>query len=242
MFRANAIHLRKLLALTALAATSAGASIPYKALQCDYSPLNKAGFPSKMTIRDSQFDLISSGTRKVTFLGISVYDIGLYIDTHDIPVLNAKLKALQIDSKEDLKAHLMDPITGVEFMEILNDISLSIRITPVRNTDIAHMRDGFVRGITARHDPEEQVLQGFKEFFPNPRKSFNKQQIMLLTCWKGKELELDIDGHDYGVFSANGDEARRLLQSFIGTYVSGAKVACEPVRKEFIEQIVQEAI
>lgn len=241
MFRATSVRARHLLAVAGLAATSLSDSRSRRTLQCDYAPLNQAKFPSTMTIHDSQFKLVSSGTRKVTFIGISVYDLGLYIDTLDIPVLNTKLRALQIDSEEKLIATLMNPVKGAEFMDTLDTISFSIRIMPVRNTDVAHMRDGFVRGITARHDPDEQTLQAFKEFFPNPRKSFNKEQVMLLTCWKGQKLDLDIDNHDYGTFSAHGDEAKRLLRAFFATYVSGSKVACEPVRKEFIEQIVHEA-
>lgn len=192
----------------------------------------------KLKIKQHDFSLVAAGTRKVTFLSISVYNIGIYIDTEDISVLNAALKDLYIDSLEDLQLYLQDPMKGSNFLDRLNDVSFSLRITPVRNTDIAHMRDGFVRGILLRYDPDEQTLKAFKEFFPNPRRAFLKDEVMSLTLWKNRSLDLDIDGHDYGTFQAQGEEAKQLLRAFFGTYTSGKKVADEPLRREFIQQII----
>lgn len=235
---------RHLLAPSLIAVSAAGLAIGVQntrhRLRCDYSPANTVGLPSSLTIKDAQFKLVASGTRKVTFLSISVYDVGIYIDTDDIPRLNAALRSLQVESPTELEAHLRDPVRGAEFLNRLEDVSLALRITPVRNTDIAHMRDGFVRGVLLRHDPAEQSLQSFKEFFPNPRKAFLKTDTMLLTVWKGHKLDLDINGHDYGTYQGQGQEAKQLLRAFIGTYTSGLKVASEPLRQEFVHQITQE--
>lgn len=203
-----------------------------------------------MRLDGSDFTLISSGTRKVTFLSISVYDLGIYIALADIPQLNARLAALHIDTPEQLHAYLLDPETGSRFIEsLVKEVSIAVRITPVRNTDIAHMRDGFVRGILARMDPMTESLESFKEFFPSPRKKFNKEEVMILTSWKGKKLELSIDGHDYGTYEAAGLTNAEMAQdrvgviaAFIATYVAGKKVACEPLRTEFVQQIAQEAL
>lgn len=203
-----------------------------------------------MKLKDSDFTLVSSGTRKVTFLSISVYDLGIYIASTDVPHLNARLAALHIDTPEQLHAYLLDPETGSRFLEsLVKEVSVAVRITPVRNTDIAHMRDGFVRGILARMDPMTESLESFKEFFPSPRKKFNKEEVMILTSWKGKRLDLSIDGHDYGAYEATGlndaDVAKDrvgVIAAFVATYVAGKKVACEPLRTEFIQQISQEAL
>ena len=211
-------------------------------LKCDYSPQNTPQFPNEVVRKHNKvFKLVSSGTRKVTFLSISVYHVGVYVAEEDIPSLNNRLRAISATTSTDLSKYLVsDPKASEFFDSILDDLSVVIRITPVRNTDIAHMRDGFVRGILARCKPEDLTLQGFKDSFPNPRTAFNKDSVMLLTVWKQRlgGLELEIDGHDYGAFNVDG--ARPLLKAFASTYLSGSRVASEPVRREFVEQIVKE--
>lgn len=179
----------------------------------------------------------------MTFLSIAVYDVGIYIHTahEDMAKLITELKS-EDDQSLDLQARLLDPVKGSELLDKILDLSLAIRITPTRNTDIAHMRDGFVRGVLARFEPDEASLQAFKEFFPNPRKSFTKDQVMLLTSWNGRDLRLEIDGHDYGSFSAHAKASRKLVKSFLATYISGLKVASEPVRQEFVQQLVAVAL
>lgn len=212
-----------------------------ESLSCDYNPRNEALFPAYITRRDDQiFKLVSSGTRKVTFLSISVYNVGIYIADSDISTLNNSLRTLNLTT-DSLKDALLSSDHGNKFFEsILDNVSVMIRITPVRDTDIAHMRDGFVRGITARCRPDEFALQGFKDSFPNPRTPFKKHSTMLLTVWKPQlgGMQLEIDGHDYG--SYNTESARTLLKAFIMTYISGQRVASEPVRQEFIAQILKE--
>lgn len=212
-------------------------------LRCDYTPTNRPAFPKTITRRNTPFQLVSADTRKVTFLSISVYDVGLYVAQEDIAVINAALKDLKIDSKQDLEAHLVDPNKGAAFFDrILNDISFVVRITPVRNTDIAHIRDGFVRGIVARIDPDVEALESFKESFPNPRKPFLKESVMTITLWKRSagQMEIDIDGHDYGGYNNDDDKKRGITSSFLSTYLSGKKVASESLRLEFIRQITKE--
>ncbi|CCG82458.1 Uncharacterized protein C18G6.01c [Taphrina deformans PYCC 5710] len=209
-------------------------------LHCDYSPRNTPKLPPSLRIKDKDFILVAAGTRKVTFLSISVYDVGIYISSSDIPHLNAALRSIQVDSPTALIEHLKDPVDGASFLNALDNVSYAVRITPVRNTDIAHMRDGFVRGVLLRHNPDAESLQSFKDFFPNPRKAFLKTDVMLLTVWNGQRLDLDINGHDYGTYQGFGVETSNLLKAFIGTYTSGKKVASEELRQEFVEQIVQE--
>lgn len=203
-----------------------------------FEPVNKAQFPTVLEVDKSTFELVSSGTRRVTFLSIAVYDVGIYLCTDDIGKLRTELRSRDLGSLAELQAKLLDPMEGPELFDALLDLSFAIRITPTRDTDIAHMRDGFVRGILARCDSDEDSLQSFKEFFPNPRRSFKRNQIMLLTSWKGRELNLNIDGHNYGSFEAHTEGAKsQIIKSFLATYVAGKKVASESVRQEFVTQI-----
>ncbi|KAL9108198.1 MAG: hypothetical protein Q9187_008325, partial [Circinaria calcarea] len=107
--------------------------------------------------------LLGLGVRTVSFLSIQVYVVGLYIATPDIAALQSRLvrrvagtetaSALVPSEKEQLKRMLLDGEVSEEIWDtVLRDggIRSVIRIVPTRNTDFAHLRDGWVRGITAR--------------------------------------------------------------------------------------------
>lgn len=211
----------------------------YQGPQRFFRPSNQPQFPDTINIKGKKFDLVSSGTRRVTFLSIAVYDVGIYMDTNkqDMSRMIQQVRAVAGEDSSSIRSDMLASKQGDQLIDCILDMSMAIRITPTRNTDIAHMRDGFVRGVLARFEPDESSLKAFKGFFPNPRRAFAKNQVMLLTSWRHGDLELDIDGHDYGSFSGKGDDAKKLIKSFLATYISGAKVASEPVRQEFVKQI-----
>jgi hypothetical protein len=110
---------------------------------------------------EQEYQLIGLGIRTVSFLGIQVYVIGFYIAVPDIATLQQRLMrvldpvatTLTPGERSKLKDILLDPEKGEEVWNtILKDgnVRTAIRIVPTRNTDLQHLRDGFVRGITAR--------------------------------------------------------------------------------------------
>lgn len=117
---------------------------------------------SSSTAADEQeYQLIGLGIRTVSFLGIQVYVVGLYIAVSDIATLQERLMrvldpvatTLVPGERSKLKQLLLDPDKSEEVWNaILKDgrLRTALRIVPTRNTDFQHLRDGFVRGITAR--------------------------------------------------------------------------------------------
>jgi hypothetical protein len=120
-----------------------------------------------------EYQLLGLGIRTVSFLGIQVYVVGLYIAQSDIAALQHRLinqgASLSISSKTSdgmvaatslvpgeratLQQHLLDPEQGEEiWARILKEggIRTAIRIVPTRNTDFLHLRDGWVRAVTGR--------------------------------------------------------------------------------------------
>ncbi|MCJ1255314.1 Altered inheritance of mitochondria protein 18 mitochondrial [Lignoscripta atroalba] len=145
-----------------LPSSSSSSSSPSSA-----SPALPAGIGSAP---NQEYHLLGLGIRTVSFLSIQVYVVGLYISTADISTLQARLvkkvagtetaSTLVADEKETLRAMLLgEKGTGSGsrsdeeiWDQVLREggIKSVIRIVPTRNTDFGHLRDGWVRGITAR--------------------------------------------------------------------------------------------
>ncbi|PGH10421.1 hypothetical protein GX51_00180 [Blastomyces parvus] len=128
-------------------------------------------FPPNTTTEE--YTLLGLGIRSVSFLSIQVYVVGLYIANSDIATLQQHLikraatpvtssavngndvvaTSLVPAERDALKQMLLDPEQGQEvWNEILRDtrVRTALRIVPTRNTDFLHLRDGWVRAITAQ--------------------------------------------------------------------------------------------
>lgn len=102
--------------------------------------------------------LLGHGVREVSFLKMQVYALGVYVDAQDLKIVEEAPK-LEDDSVWDMILN-----RGVKF---------TARICAVRNTDMSHLRDGFIRTIrnSARFkkivaedgDEGERVLTGLDE-------------------------------------------------------------------------------
>ena len=147
----------------------------------------------------------------------------------------------------------MDPKQGEAiFNEIIRDAKLrtAFRIMPTRNTDWMHMRDGFVRGITARsaHFANELQDKSFQDdsfgAALNDFKTVFGGSSRKKIPW-GETLYLMRDGK--GTFSAvhelktgerivmgevSDERVSRLL--WLG-YLAGSSVSSEPARRSVIE-------
>ncbi|PGH17769.1 hypothetical protein AJ79_00910 [Helicocarpus griseus UAMH5409] len=133
----------------------------------------QAGDEIPSSSQTEQYTLIGQGIRTVSFLSIQVYVVGLYIATSDIAAIQQRLvrraatptsasavnesavaaTSLVPGEREELKKMLLDPEKGEEIWnQVLRDsgIRTALRIVPTRNTDFLHLRDGWVRAITAR--------------------------------------------------------------------------------------------
>lgn len=137
---------------------------------------NKQKGDDLSTSDGDEYQLLGLGIRTVSFLKIQVYVVGLYVAKSDITELQQRLVRTAIHPPSDdpaaisgagadaatslvpperaqLKELLLDPKRGdAAWTALLKDdgIRTAFRIVPTRNTDFMHLRDGWVRGITAR--------------------------------------------------------------------------------------------
>lgn len=136
--------------------------------------------PISYTSAGDPFELVASGVRTVSFLSIQVYVASLYIPTTHMQRLLST--AEPSSSVQDLLKSALE-----------QGVPMVLRVTPTRNTDFAHLRDGFARAIQSRlkyarkeptpptQDQEEALAlstQAFKELFPK------------LSLKKGENLDI----------------------------------------------------
>lgn len=133
------------------------------------------------TETSEEYQLLGLGIRKVSFLGIQVYVVGLYIARSDLPKLQESLvrayftstasgdstissaTTLVENEKSDLRTLLLGGGTGDKggrgekiWDEVLRQAKVKsvLRIVPTRATDFGHMREGWVRSINNRAGPK----------------------------------------------------------------------------------------
>ncbi|KAJ5218996.1 uncharacterized protein N7498_001095 [Penicillium cinerascens] len=137
---------------------------------------NKQPGDELSTANGDDYQLLGLGIRTVSFLSIQVYVVGLYVAKSDITELQQRLVRTAIHPPSDddaavsgtgaesatslvpperaqLKELLLDAERGdAAWTAVLKEdgIRTAFRIVPTRNTDFMHLRDGWVRGITAR--------------------------------------------------------------------------------------------
>lgn len=121
------------------------------------------------TANQEEYTLIGLGIR--TVMWIQVYVVGMYVRSKDIATLQEKLvrtanpnaSALIPGEKEDLRKKLLDPEESrAIWAELLKvpGIKTAFRLSPTRNTDFGHLRDGFTNGINARTAEARKLAQG----------------------------------------------------------------------------------
>ncbi|KAF2824609.1 hypothetical protein CC86DRAFT_371180 [Ophiobolus disseminans] len=115
---------------------------------------------------DAEYQLLGLGIRKVSFLRVQVYVVGLYVKTADIGKLqnhlintvNPTASALIPGEKEDLRTSLLDPEKSNQIWESIlskegtGAVDMAFRVVPCRGTDFKHLQDGWMRGIASRTD------------------------------------------------------------------------------------------
>ena len=217
------------------------------------------------TQKEVEYQLLGLGIRTVSILSIQVYVVGLYVAAPDIAALQERL-IRQIDDvattlvpgeKDKLKQMLLDPRQGEELWnKILIDgnIRTAFRVVPTRNTDFMHMRDGFVRGITARSghfasDLQDQSFQDetfgqslndFKSVFGggSRKKIPYGETLYLMRDAKGKfgAMMEDKKGETMWMGEVPDERISRLLWL---NYLAGKSVSSEEARKSVIEGCIE---
>ena len=207
-----------------------------------------------------EFTLVGLGTRTVTFIGIEVYVVGFYVATQDVEKLqhylvkkiNSLATTLIPTEKETLRKSLLDASESEEtWNTILRDAGCrsAFLITPVKDTDFHHLRDGFVRAITARSQRDKQAygdeqfgaaLKDFKAMFN--RGSVPKKKELLLCRDQVGQLSVMYDegkakSPKREVMGVVSDE--RLSRLLWLNYLAGSKVASEGARQNIINGVME---
>lgn len=210
---------------------------------------------------EDEYQLMGLGIRTVSFLGIEVYVVGLYIATSDIAALQSYLvqtiaagaSTLVAGERDELRKLLLDPVQGEEtWSKVLKQsgIKTIVRIVPTRNTDFGHLRDAFVRHLTARSQRDRAVPgaeyndEAFGIAVGEFKKLFNRGSVP-----KGKELLMARDGkgklvvwYDDGKLGSQrvGEVTdERISRVLWLQYLAGKTVSSEQARVNIIEGIME---
>ena len=204
-----------------------------------------------------EYQLVGLGIRTVSFLGIQVYVVGMYVATDDIAALQSALirmidpiaSTLVAGEKEKLKEKLFDELEGNRiWSSVLKEsgVRTLLRIVPTRNTDFHHLRDGWVRSITARATADKETygdesfgnaVQEFKKLFN--RGSVPKQKELLLSRDRKGKLAVWYDDGKSGAVRLGDVRDERVSRAVWLNYLAGKSVASEGARKSIVEGIME---
>jgi len=151
--------------------------------------------------------------------------------------------------KQELKNMLFDEEKGQQIWnEVLKGggVRTIVRIVPTRNTDFHHLRDAWVRGLTARSqlnreeygDEKFGVAMGeFKQIFN--RGSVPKQKELLLSRDGSGRLSVRYDDGVTGAQRLGVVEDERISRSIWLGYLAGKTVSSEEARRNIIDGIME---
>lgn len=215
-----------------------------------------------------EYTLVGLGIR--TVMWIQVYVVGLYIRTKDISSLQEKLihhvnpiaSTLVPREKESLEAMLLDPVQSREIWTQLLQVpgvKTAWRVSPTRNTDFGHLRDGFVTGINKRtqearqlakgaeteYDSDDfgQSIQAFKSIFAGGKAP--KGSILLMVRDQMGNLDMlyqakpDGSGNEKVTEKLGSVPDERISKLIWLGYLAGDKVSSEAARKGVVSGCVE---
>ncbi|KAK2765518.1 Altered inheritance of mitochondria protein 18 mitochondrial [Arachnomyces sp. PD_36] len=251
-------------------------------------PVSKAGDTIPEAGPTEEYQLLGLGIRTVSFLSIQVYVVGLYIAQADIPVLQQRLirqavvpptsnssvgqegtiaaTSLVPAEREDLQKMLLDPELSEKTWDLIlkeGGIRSAIRIVPTRNTDFLHLRDGWVRSVTAKaqkasarvkeagetgaaesefnNESFGNSMGEFKTLFGGGvRKNVPKGQTLLLLRDRNGVLDSLIQpGKKEGLQWLGRVSDERISRLLWMVYLSGKTVASEGARQSVVNGMME---
>lgn len=204
-------------------------------------------FPTKLSTRDYKFlgsdhKLAATGVRSVTFIGFKVYGVGLYISEKSEKQLlsivsrfvseNPGLSAQDVFNDKDISQRLVT--------EVAKHVPYAVKITPVRNTDFGHMRDGLTKSILAAPMAKvlrEEVGRGveqLREVFLASRGSVPKNDTLWVVS-DGLGTKIVHQGKNPKVMGTVTEPSMAVV--LLVLYLSNAKPLSEPLRQSFVSYI-----
>ena len=191
--------------------------------------------------------------------------MGMYIRTKDISavqsrfihLVNPSASTLVPSEKDDLKRRLLDPSASTEIWETLlreEGIRSVWRIVPSKNTDFAHLRDGWMNGIKRATAEVKQhitagpalteyndetfglAIKGFRDMFTGGGKAPKGSTILMLREASGAlEVLFEDPRKKAGLESIGKVEDPRIGRLVWLGYLAGKNVSSEPARKSVVD-------
>lgn len=222
--------------------------------------------PTKINTGGVEYTLVGLGMRTVSFLSIQVYLVGYYVATSDVAALQQRLTreihptatTLVPGEKDELRRRLLDPVEGDKIWQgLLREVKPRslFRIVPVRDTDFHHLRDGFVRAITARsneggaeykEDSFGEAMRSFRDIFNRGKVPKAGELIMArdergrLTVVFDDSKDKDAEGRRQQKRTTIGRvDDERVSRALWMNYLAGKAVASEPARRNIVDGVLE---
>lgn len=242
------------------------------------NPTTSAALPAGLgpAAETEEYILLGLGVRKVSFLSIQVYVVGLYVAKTDLAQLQERMihavastetaSTLVATEKADLRTRLLSAEGSQEIWASVLErggIRTAVRITPVRDTNMAHLRDGFVRMVNAgagREGCDERTDAGFREAVQllksvmSGASQVETGRVLLLgrggegglSVWAEKAVEVAAaaeknkgGGRRAGqMLYLGGVSDERIARWVWMGYLAGAKVATEAARESVVDGVL----
>ena len=218
---------------------------------------------------EEEYQLLGLGIRKVSFLKIQVYVVGIYIAKGDLGRLQEELVRASVgngastlvqDEKENLKKTLLDGEGSTRvWHEVLEEggIRSAVRIVPTRNTNYSHMRDGWIRGIDMRSGGKEFEGEDFKmavdqfKGMLGGRGSVGKGKVLLLARGANGALRAWVEedaGETESITPTRNGEGmtplgtirdERISRLVWMGYLAGQNTASEDARRSVVDGVIE---
>lgn len=226
--------------------------------------------PAGLGVADSEeeYQLLGLGIRTVTIFSVEVYVVGLYVARSDLGKLQEGMvraiaapgaTTLVEGEKEELKRTLLDSEGSEKIWDAIlkqEGIKSAARIVPTKSTAFGHLRDGWLRGITARGKAEkysddvnfQKSIGDFKAIFGGRGAAgVSKGKALLLgrggdgglTVWmeRGKD-EGGVAGRAGTMAPLGSVQDERIGRLLWLGYLAGRTVASEGARKNVVEGVM----
>lgn len=219
---------------------------------------------------DEEYHLLGLGIRTVSFLSFEVYVVGLYIAQSDLGKLQEGMvraiaapgaTTLVEGEKEELKRILVDAAGSEKTWGPILEregIKSAVRIVPTRGTAFGHLRDGWLRGITARGKSEkyddssfQDAVGDFKGIFGGGGvKGVAKGKALLLgrgadgvlRVWMERERDTGErveTGKSRGTMAMMGSVKDERISRLVWLgYLAGKNVASEEARRSVVNGVM----
>ncbi|KAG0308988.1 hypothetical protein BGZ98_005850 [Dissophora globulifera] len=202
-------------------------------------PDSKVAFPRTIPSEDgSPARLLGLGVRKITFLKVQVYVVGLYAKASDLDDHNSRFRALP----EVQKFQRTDQASAdTAFRAVIQTpIELILRIVPVRNTNGPHLRDGFTKSLVEAakrqklSEPEnEEAMDGINEFKNLlPKGKISSSQALLFRKSPDGSMKVQLDDEELGT-----TRNRWVIETFFSAYLQGDHPISKKARDSIAEGI-----